>query len=249
MANGFSIRQLTGGIVAHCSNCSAPLPANSIKCEYCGSRNDIDLKGIHYYTTNEVESERICPRCNIGLRSIDLKIEGRFLIERCEECLGLFFDPGELEALLEATVSNVFSVNRSQLDSINTTMRSADYGVSYIKCPICSKLMNRINFGTKSGVIVDRCKDHGVWLDGGELRHLFEWMKAGGRLLQQEKEEELKKIEVQEQDRERRKKLTQSASGGGYPDDTSYDMFGGALRNADPDLFEIVTKALRFFTK
>ena len=174
--------------MANCSNCSAPLPPNSILCEYCGSRNDIDLKGINYYTTNETESERICPRCTIGLRTIDLKIDGTFLIERCDECLGLFFDPGELEALLEATVSNVFTINRSQLDNINITKRSSDYGVSYIKCPICSKLMNRVNFGTKSGVIVDRCKDHGVWLDGGELRHLFEWMKAGGKLLQQERE-------------------------------------------------------------
>ena len=96
-----------------------PLPANSIRCEYCGSRNDIDLKGINYYTTNEPESERMCPRVQIGLSTIDLKINGTFLIERCDECLGLFFDPGELEALLEATVSNVFSINRGQLDTIN----------------------------------------------------------------------------------------------------------------------------------
>jgi Zn-finger nucleic acid-binding protein len=239
----------TGGNVANCSNCSAPLPPNSIICEYCGSRNDVDLKGINYYTTNETESERICPRCNIALRTIDLKIDGRFLIERCDECLGLFFDPGELEALLEATVSNVFTINRSQLDNINAAMRSNDYGVSYIKCPVCSKLMNRVNFGTKSGVIVDRCKDHGVWLDGGELRHLFEWMKAGGKLLQQERQEQLKKMEEQEEERERRKNQTYSASGGLYPDDSGFSLFGSTLRNSDPDLFEMVTKAIGFFTK
>ncbi|MFZ3209075.1 MAG: zf-TFIIB domain-containing protein [Geobacteraceae bacterium] len=239
----------TGGNVANCSNCSATLLPNSIQCEYCGSRNDIDLKGINYYTANETESERICPRCKIGLITIDLKMNGKFLIERCDECLGLFFDPGELEALLEATVSNVFFINRSQLDNINSTKRSGDYGVSYINCPICSKLMNRVNFGTKSGVIVDRCKDHGVWLDGGELRHLFEWMKAGGKLLQQEREEQLKKIEEQEQEGERRKKQTQSASGGVYPDDSGFYLFGNTLKNADSDLFEMVTKAIRYFMK
>ena len=159
--------------MANCSNCSAPLPPNSIVCEYCGSRNDVDLKGVHYNTTHETDSERTCPRCSIPLATIDLKLNGKFLIERCDECLGLFFDPGELEALLEATVANVFTINRNELDSINATMRAVDYGVYYIKCPVCAKIMNRVNFGARSGVIVDRCKDHGVWLDGGELRPLF----------------------------------------------------------------------------
>ncbi|MCX5883619.1 MAG: zf-TFIIB domain-containing protein [Deltaproteobacteria bacterium] len=232
--------------MANCSNCSAPLPPNSIQCDYCGSRNDIDLKGINYYTTHEIESERICPRCNIRLRTIDLKIGGKFLIERCDECLGLFFDPGELEALLEATVSNVFTINRSSLDNLNTTMRPNDYGVSYIKCPICSKLMNRINFGTKSGVIVDRCTDHGVWLDGGELRHLFEWMKAGGKLLQQERQEQIKKEEEVEQERQSRKPYSHLASDSVC---SSFNIFGSTLRNEDPDLFEMVKKAANFFTK
>ena len=183
--------------MANCSNCSAPLPSNSMQFDYCGSRNDIDLKGVHYYTTHEAESERICPRCGIRLETIDLKIEGRFLIERCEQCLGLFFDPGELEAVLQATVSNVFNVNRGQLDNINATMRAHEYGATYIKCPVCTKLMNHVNFGTKSGVIVDRCKEHGVWLDGGELRHLFEWMKMGGKILDQERQEQRKKEEAE----------------------------------------------------
>ena len=203
--------------MAKCSNCSAPLSPNSIQCEYCGSRNDIDLKGINYYTTNESESERICPRCQVALQTIDLKVEGTFLIERCDECLGLFFDPGELEALLEASVSNVFSINRGQLDAFNATKRANDYAVSYIKCPICSTLMNRVNFGTKSGVIVDRCKDHGVWLDGGELRHLFEWMKAGGKLLQQERQEQLKKAEEQEHEQEQRNRTGTISLWGGLP--------------------------------
>jgi Zn-finger nucleic acid-binding protein len=231
--------------MANCSNCSAPLPPDSIQCDYCGSRNDIDLKGVHYYTTHVSESERICPRCGITLETIDLKIDGKFFIERCAQCLGLFFDPGELEAVLQATVSNVFTVNRSQLDSINATMRANDYGVTYIKCPVCAKLMNRVNFGAKSGVIVDRCKDHGVWLDGGELRHLFEWMKAGGKIFDQEKQEQRKKAEAEQQEQRRQA----SAASGGNSDYSDFDMYGGTLRSQDPDLFEMVFRAIRFFTR
>ncbi len=234
--------------MANCSNCSAPLPPNSIRCEYCGSRNDTDLKGVHYFTTHEIDGKRICPRCAVGLRTIDLKISGRFLIERCDECLGLFFDPGELEALLEATVSNVFTIDRSRLDAVSTTMRTVDYGVSYLKCPVCSAIMNRVNFGAKSGVVVNRCRDHGVWVDGGELRHLFEWMKAGGKLLDQQRREERKKDE-DAQEQERRKRAAQSPAHGDYPDYSRFDKYGSTLRYEDPDLFELVRRAITFFIK
>jgi Zn-finger nucleic acid-binding protein len=219
-----------------------------MSCAYCGNRNDTDLAGVHYYTTHELESERTCPRCNIKLKTIDLNVNGRFFIDRCDECLGLFFDPNELETLLEATVANVFAINRGQLDSINALNKS-EYGVSYIKCPVCSTVMNRVNFGVKSGVIIDRCREHGVWLDGGELRHLFEWMKAGGKLLQQQREDEQRKNELRELERGRRQQETQSASGGLYADDSGFNLFGGTVRNSDPDLFDIISKAVRFFMK
>lgn len=233
--------------MANCTNCSAPLPQDSIRCVYCGSRNDTDLKGVHYYTTHELESERTCPRCNIRLRTIDLNINGKFLIERCDDCLGLFFDPNELETLLEATVTNVFDINMAKLSRIGVVEKNQQETL-YVKCPVCSKVMNRVNFGAKSGVIVDRCKEHGIWLDGGELRHLFEWMKAGGKLLQQERDEE----RIREAERElARQKLKQQRQfpAGDYPDDTEFSLFGGALRKSDPDLFDIVIKAIGVFVK
>ena len=65
-----------------------------------------------------------------------------------------------------------------------------NYPVAYIKCPACGKFMNRVNFGVRSGVIADQCVSHGIWLDSGELRKLFEWQKAGGELLTRQKEKD-----------------------------------------------------------
>lgn len=229
--------------MARCTNCKAPLPEGSLLCAYCGDRNDIDLRGIHYYTTHENDSQRTCPRCDIPLKTIDLKVKGRFLIDRCEQCLGLFFDPGELEALLEATVSNVYQIDKSGIDAINLRRPADTHPIAYIKCPVCSQLMYRVNFGTRSGVIIDRCKRHGVWLDGGELRHLFEWMKLGGKLLDEERQEQIRREELQKEN-ERREKLSR------YRDEPSqFDSFGDPLRQSDPDLFDIIYKAIRFFTR
>ncbi|MBF0111700.1 MAG: zf-TFIIB domain-containing protein [Desulfamplus sp.] len=188
--------------MAKCINCAAPLPSNSVECQYCGSRNDTDLRGLHDFTTEEPDSQRICPKCNISLQTIDLKVDGKFLIERCEQCFGLFFDTGELEALLELSVKHVYDINMKKLDNINMAMTPKDATkVVYIKCPVCSNFMNRVSFGAKSGVIIDKCKEHGVWLNAGELRHLFEWKKAGGKLLHEQREAEKRELEKKEQKR------------------------------------------------
>jgi Zn-finger nucleic acid-binding protein len=39
--------------------------------------------------------------------------------------------------------------------------------------------MNRINFGHRSGVIVDVCGRHGTWFDAGELTRVLEWIASG----------------------------------------------------------------------
>jgi hypothetical protein len=40
--------------------------------------------------------------------------------------------------------------------------------------------MNRGNYGRKSGVIVDLCREHGVWFDAEELDRVLLWLRRGG---------------------------------------------------------------------
>lgn len=185
--------------MARCTSCSAPLPAYDPVCAYCGCRNSVDLQGVHEYTVSVPESDRTCPRCAVKLRTLNIRSEGTFLIEQCPECFGLFFDPGELEAILESSVSNVFQIDYHRLDAI--VRAQGPRAVRYGKCPVCGKFMNRVNFGSRSGVVVDRCKGHGVWLDGGELRQLLDWKKAGGELLHEKVLAERKR-EEEEKERE-----------------------------------------------
>jgi Zn-finger nucleic acid-binding protein len=173
--------------MADCKSCGAPLAANINRCQFCGIYNDMDLHGKHDFSIHVHESERICPQCDIPLQTINLKQVGAFEIERCSTCFGLFFDPGEIETLLESSVSGVFDINFQLLGHINQERYRKPGKVKYIKCPACRVLMNRINFAHRSGVIIDRCKMHGVWLDNGEITHLMEWKKAGGQMLHEKK--------------------------------------------------------------
>jgi Zn-finger nucleic acid-binding protein len=49
----------------------------------------------------------------------------------------------------------------------------------YRKCPSCGEPMLRRNFHESSGVVVDVCAAHGIWLDRGELASLIEFAATG----------------------------------------------------------------------
>ncbi len=67
----------------------------------------------------------------------------------------------------------------------------------YRPCPVCEKLMHRINFGRKSGIILDSCRPHGLWFDANELDSLVRWIRTGGESeagrLRQEMEADLER--------------------------------------------------------
>jgi len=121
-----------------------------------------------------------------------------FAIERCQNCLGLFFDPSELGALLDSAVESVYEVDHLRIQTlIDEEVRpEVSAAVTYIPCPVCRQLMHRKAFGVRAGVIVDRCKEHGIWLDGGELNQLLKWVASGGRKHDEAHREEARKIEL-----------------------------------------------------
>ena len=179
--------------MVNCTSCSAPLSSNINRCKYCNVRNDIDLHSKHPYAVTTHQSDRICPHCDEALQTITLNLKKPFEIDRCKSCFGLFFDPGEINILLESSVSNIFDINLELITNINKDRYKKNKKFTYIKCPVCFTLMNRVNFGHRSGVIIDQCIKHGIWTDSGEITHLMEWKKAGGELLHKKNQKQEKK--------------------------------------------------------
>lgn len=170
--------------MARCKNCGAPLLIGTSNCRYCRSSVDIDLSGRHYYTGNKPEKARQCPSCKIDMEILNVAgTKKPFYLDRCPKCLGLFFDIGELDLILNEVAEGVRNMNHPHLSALkNIADQAMEAATFYRPCPECAKLMNRQNYGQVSGVIVDRCRDHGVFLDAGELQKLSMWTKAGGHL-------------------------------------------------------------------
>jgi len=122
-----------------CRYCGAPVDRRIGHCLYCRSRVELDLHGSLNYRLYEPESQRMCPNCDIPLSTIDLKIDKKCLIEKCEKCKGLFFDPGELELVLDKSVSNIFHVDDRKLKELqNNHFQKRQKEFRYRKCPCCS---------------------------------------------------------------------------------------------------------------
>jgi len=112
-----------------------------------------------------------CPTCDLPLEPDTV---GGQSFERCGRCGGEYFAHRALQDLLTAHAAPPGA-------------RGADYcrpspfadPVRYRKCPSCGETMLRQNFRESSGVVVDVCAAHGIWLDQGELASLIEFATTG----------------------------------------------------------------------
>jgi Zn-finger nucleic acid-binding protein len=171
----------------NCSSCGAPLPAKSLVCPFCSTRNAVDLRGLSVSTGKAPTAPRACPECRAGMESLNVGRRERFFIEMCPRCHGLFFDLNELHALLDDAVVPTYEIDYPLLAKVQEES-PAPRRAAYVPCPDCAKLMNKVQFAPRSGVVIDRCRDHGIWLEGGELRRLMEWKKAGGQVMEQRRQ-------------------------------------------------------------
>lgn len=103
---------------------------------------------------------------------------GATTVRECPKCEGLWVDTDSL--------ARICSEREQQAAAIGLTQSHPPAGavvelrVRYLPCPVCQKLMNRVNFAGYSNVIVDVCKSHGTWFDCDELRRVVEFIRAGG---------------------------------------------------------------------
>lgn len=133
-------------------------------------------------------------------------------MDECDGCGGLFLAPAMMDRVVAAR--DLSSGLRLALPSRHAKREAA---VKYVRCPVCSKLMNRSAFGRISGVIVDVCKSHGVWFDAGELAAVVHFVEKGG--LERARKRELD--EIADRERRLREKTLALPSGQGLGFDVS----------------------------
>jgi Zn-finger nucleic acid-binding protein len=179
----------------NCPTCGAAASAGATECAFCrarlatvacpscfglvfaGSRHCAHCGAFAERTVRDAKPHR-CPRGCQDMRHVS--VGGTELLE-CERCAGVWVDGPTFQRLCtegerQAAVLAADPGATRRADARTVTGER----VRYSPCPDCGKVMNRVNFARFSGVIVDECKQHGVWFDEDELRRVVEFIRAGG---------------------------------------------------------------------
>lgn len=93
----------------------------------------------------------------------------------CARCGGRWFDRGEVERALDLTVPP-----RSAVGPPPGASTPAAGSVRYVPCVRCGSRMGRRALAPKSGVVVDMCREHGLWFDAGLFDRFASFLAAGG---------------------------------------------------------------------
>lgn len=108
-----------------------------------------------------------CPRCHGRLVAFGPPAKtGRYVTGgtcECHSCGGVFLDHRQLDEYVQSAKIGIIP------DDEPAGGDHAHIDAMYLPCPVCGVRMNRVNFGHRSGVLIDVCREHGTWFDRGEL--------------------------------------------------------------------------------
>ncbi len=109
----------------------------------------------------------ICPTC----RHVMIVVEHEKIeLDYCTHCMGVWFDAGELELLLDRMQVEAGPI---QLKAI-LALPDAPTAEKKRRCPVCGERMKKVNIGEQPKVLIDACtRGEGLWFDGGEVSEVI----------------------------------------------------------------------------
>lgn len=150
-----------------CPTCFAMAPLSASHCPACGAEMSTRMPGV--------ADGAPCPCCAKPLAGA---VVGDLTVQECLACGGLWLDRAMFEQL-GASRERQGSV-LGALPGPPTKPGPVLEPVIYRPCPECRQRMNRVNYARHSGVVLDVCRDHGIWFDRDELRRVLAFIQGGG---------------------------------------------------------------------
>lgn len=166
-----------------CPACFGMMFLGAKFCSHCGARAQ--------RTEGSAPDRQLCPRCRVNMRAITI---GKAPLRECPRCEGIWADTLSLQQICRDREQQaaVLGIATALPESQGVDLKK---NIRYVPCPVCDKLMNRVNFARCSNVVVDVCRQHGTWFDHEELRRIVEFIHAGG--LDRAREREVAELENQ----------------------------------------------------
>lgn len=109
----------------------------------------------------------ICPTC----REVMIIVEqDKIELDHCPDCLGVWFDAGELELMLERMGLESSALTLTQIVHLPEAVTKEKKR----RCPVCRRKMKKVHIGKEPEVLIDVCGwGDGLWFDGGEVHQII----------------------------------------------------------------------------
>ena len=189
-----------------CPSCLTRISDRAKFCHSCGDELSVEM------AVGEI-TEMQCPSCEGDHRLTSRKLGSELVaVMECQTCAGLWLARDALSRLAKDVQERTAAAPKPLTKSLAGPLirqEAADRNRnrwSYRPCIVCEKLMHRTQYDRGSGVIIDVCKDHGVWFDAHELAEILAWIRARGP------EQAAERAREQEKADELNKRITRSAS-------------------------------------
>ena len=103
-------------------------------------------------------------------------------IDECPAGHGMWLDRGELKQVTDSTLA---ARSTEEQQAALDAARSRGVGAlgdalteQSRPCPRCGRDMQKLTYAEYSGIVMDSCAEHGVWLDAGELERIEAYAEA-----------------------------------------------------------------------
>jgi Zn-finger nucleic acid-binding protein len=169
-----------------CPSCFGLMFVGAKFCSHCGARAD--------RTEVEADSHQLCPRCRVEMNAV---VVGNTDLKECPKCEGIWAAAASLEQICSDREKQA-AVLGMAAPIATPDSGEVEKNIRYVPCPVCSTLMNRVNFAHCSHVVVDVCVKHGTWFDKDELRRIVEFIRAGG--LEEARAREISELEAKQRE-------------------------------------------------
>lgn len=193
--------------VVRCSSCGGAREQGHNRCGYCGADFTIHERDLNTVCpkclTRVSDRAKYCRHCGTQMAGEpvmdgeesslscavcdgDSKLANRRLgqeqvsVLECQMCAGLWLSTDSFMRLRDR-VAKESTVDLALFKTRPRPAKLAEQtGPTYRKCIYCGKHMVRQQYARGSGVVIDICRDHGVWFDADELQQVLSWIARGG---------------------------------------------------------------------
>jgi Zn-finger nucleic acid-binding protein len=146
------------------------------ECEHCGKKVNVKYRACPLCGGHLKDKVKplppVCPHCKMPLQIYFTNDEE---YDICTQCGGMWLDRGEFQSATRE--SDIYKKEQYKSEYVKGALKNPG---GYIPCVRCGKLMIKENFARISGVMIDKCARHGIWLDAGELEKIRHFIADGG---------------------------------------------------------------------